>query len=115
MENKDTIENLARTFKIFGDATRIKIMYTMLDREICVQDIAKNLEMTQSAISHQLSILKGARLIKSRKDGKEVYIVNGGGTAVTKSIFTINFDRKHKISKCHLEKNENIFVIPTSR
>ena len=41
MENKDTIENLARTFKIFGDATRIKIMYTMLDREICVQDIAK--------------------------------------------------------------------------
>ena len=45
MENKDTIENLARTFKIFGDATRIKIMYTMLDREICVQDIAKNLEI----------------------------------------------------------------------
>lgn len=73
MENKDTIENLARAFKIFGDATRIKIMYTMLDREICVQDIAKNLEMTQSAISHQLSILKGARLIKSRKEGKEVY------------------------------------------
>ena len=73
MENKDTIENLARTFKIFGDATRIKIMYTMLDREICVLDIAKNLEMTQSAISHQLSILKGARLIKSRKEGKEVY------------------------------------------
>lgn len=73
MENKDTIENLARTFKIFGDATRIKIMYTMLDREICVQDIAKYLEMTQSAISHQLSILKGARLIKSRKEGKEVY------------------------------------------
>ena len=73
MENKDTIENLARTFKIFGDATRIKIMYTMLDRGICVQDITKNLEMTQSAISHQLSILKGARLIKSRKEGKEVY------------------------------------------
>lgn len=73
MESKKTIENLARTFKIFGDSTRIKIMYTMLDKEICVQEIAKTLEMTQSAISHQLSILKGARLIKSRKDGKEVY------------------------------------------
>ena len=73
MESKKTIESLARIFKIFGDSTRIKIMYTMLDKEICVQEIAKKLEMTQSAISHQLRVLKQARLVSTRRDGKTIF------------------------------------------
>lgn len=73
MKNEEIITELERTFKIFGDSTRIKILYTMFDRELCVQDIADKIGMTQSAVSHQLSILKGARLVKPRKNGKIVY------------------------------------------
>lgn len=73
MKNEEIINELARTFKIFGDVTRIKILYTMFNEELCVQDIAKKIDMTQSAVSHQLSILKAARLVKSRKEGKIVY------------------------------------------
>ena len=73
MNNEEIITELERTFKIFGDSTRIKILYTMFEKELCVQDIAGKINMTQSAVSHQLSILKGARLVKSRKDGKIVY------------------------------------------
>lgn len=73
MKNEDIIIELERTFKIFGDTTRIKILYAMFESELCVQDIANRIGMTQSAVSHQLSILKGARLVKSRKEGKVVY------------------------------------------
>lgn len=73
MKSEEIITELERTFKIFGDSTRIKILYTMFDREFCVQDIADRIGMTQSAVSHQLSILKGARLVKPRKNGKIVY------------------------------------------
>ena len=73
MENEQIINNLARIYKIFGDATRIKILYVMFEKEVCVQDIANKINMTQSAVSHQLSILKDARLVKARKEGKIVY------------------------------------------
>lgn len=73
MITEDLINKLSRTFKIFGDSTRIKILYTMFDKELCVQDIAKEINMTQSAVSHQLSILKDARLVSATKVGKEVY------------------------------------------
>lgn len=73
MLEETKIIELSRIFKIFGDGTRIKILYSMFDRKICVQDIAKKINMTQSAVSHQLSILKDARLVRSEKVGKIVY------------------------------------------
>lgn len=65
--------DLAELFKIFGDTTRIKILYVLFESEMCVCDIAQVLNMTVSAISHQLRILKQARLVKFRKQGKSVF------------------------------------------
>ena len=70
--NADT-EDLAELFKVFGDTTRIKILYALFSKEMCVCDIADLLGMTHSAISHQLRVLKQARLVKFRKEGKVVY------------------------------------------
>ncbi len=64
---------LADLFKVFGDGTRIRILSVLLAAEVCVCDLATLLGMTQSAVSHQLRILKQARLIKSRRDGKTVF------------------------------------------
>lgn len=64
---------LADLFKMFGDGTRVRILYVLLKAEVCVCDLAALLGMTQSAVSHQLRILKQARLIKSRRDGKTVF------------------------------------------
>lgn len=69
----DLLIDLAELYKIFGDSTRIKILYLLLEEEMCVCDIADTLKMTVSAISHQLRILKGAKLIKFRKEGKSVF------------------------------------------
>lgn len=66
-------DEMASFFKVIGDKTRVKILYTLIDGELCVQEIASELEMTHSAISHQLSKLKKYRLIKSRREGKEIY------------------------------------------
>lgn len=68
-----TFSNLADVFKIFGDVTRLKILYALFDSELCVCDIANELNMSQSAISHQLRTLKTAKLVKKRKEGKIVY------------------------------------------
>lgn len=65
--------DLAELFKVFGDSTRIRILYALSASEMCVCDIAALLGMTQSAISHQLRILKAARLVKHRKAGKVVF------------------------------------------
>ena len=65
--------DLAELFKVFGDTTRIKIIYALFEEEMCVCDIADLLNMTQSAISHQLRVLKQARLVKFRKEGKIVF------------------------------------------
>ncbi|MCI9466716.1 MAG: helix-turn-helix transcriptional regulator [Ruminiclostridium sp.] len=65
--------DLAELYKIFGDSTRIKILYALFDEERGVGEIAESLGMTMSAISHQLRILKQARLVKSRREGKMVY------------------------------------------
>lgn len=73
MPTDDVVFELADLFKLFGDSTRIKIIYAISRGEVCVCDIAETIHMTQSAVSHQLKNLKQARLIKSRKDGKVVY------------------------------------------
>lgn len=62
--------DLAELFKVFGDSTRIKILYVLFEQEICVQELADHLGMTQSAVSHQLKILKQSRLVRSRREGK---------------------------------------------
>lgn len=66
-------EMLAGFFSTFGDATRIRILNALMKGEICVGDLANELDMTQSAISHQLKVLKASRLVKSRREGKQVY------------------------------------------
>lgn len=65
--------NLSELFKVFGDKTRIKILYSLFHHELCVQEIADKVSMTQSNVSHQLRILKNAQLVKFRKDGKTIY------------------------------------------
>ena len=72
MPEEEKLFDLAELYKIFGDTTRIKILYLLFESEMCVCDIAKGLGMTVSAVSHQLRVLKGAKLIKFRKDGKSV-------------------------------------------
>ena len=69
----DELYDLAELFKVFGDSTRIRIMSVLLGEEMCVCDLAEILSMNQSAISHQLKILKQAKLVKNRRDGKLVY------------------------------------------
>ncbi len=71
--NEDTLYSLAELFKVFGDPTRIRILYILSVEELCVQDIADRLSMTQSAISHQLRVLKQMSLVKFRRDGKTIF------------------------------------------
>lgn len=73
MLNDDILFDIAEVFKIFGDSTRMKIIYALKLSELCVCDLAYITNSTQSAISHQLRILKQAKLVSSRKDGKVVY------------------------------------------
>lgn len=69
----EVLYDLAELFKIFGDSTRIKILYVLFESEMCVCDIAQLLNMTQSAISHQLRALKQSKLVKYRREGKTVF------------------------------------------
>ena len=73
MVDEEKIYDLADLFKVFGDSTRIKILVSLIDGELCVCDIASLLNMTRSAISHQLKVLKQSNLVKSKKQGKEVF------------------------------------------
>ena len=73
MPEGEELQNLAEFFRIFGDSTRIRILYALSQSELCVCDIASLLGMGQSAISHQLRILKQSRLVKSRREGKSVF------------------------------------------
>lgn len=73
MPDEEQMKELAEFYKVFGDATRIKILYALLESEMCVCDLAALLKMTQSAISHQLRVLKQMKLVKNRREGKTVY------------------------------------------
>ena len=72
LKDENELYDLAELFKIFGDSTRIRILFALNEGEIAVGDLAEELTMTQSAISHQLRILKGSKLVKSRREGKSV-------------------------------------------
>ena len=73
MLSDDEFFGVADLFKMFGDSTRLKILYALAREELCVCDIADLIGMTQSAVSHQLRVLKGSRLVKYRRAGKTVF------------------------------------------
>ena len=73
MPQEGLLHELADFYKVFGDATRVKILCVLLESEMCVCDLAELLGMTQSAISHQLRVLKQMKLVKNRREGKTVY------------------------------------------
>lgn len=73
MPEEDTLTDLSEFFKIFGDSTRIKIICVLFEGEMCVSGIVEILEMSQSSISHQLRILKAKRIVRARKEGKQVF------------------------------------------
>lgn len=73
MPEATELYDLAELFKVFGDSTRIRILFVLSSAEVCVCDLARVLNMTQSAISHQLRILKQNKLVKSRREGKSIF------------------------------------------
>ena len=73
MLDSEIIDSLSKLFKVFGDPTRIKILWALNVHELCVLDICEVLGMTKSAVSHQLATLKEAKLVRVRREGKEVY------------------------------------------
>ncbi|MFI3249700.1 MAG: metalloregulator ArsR/SmtB family transcription factor [Eubacteriales bacterium] len=73
LPTEQSTENLADFFKVFGDKTRIRILYLLKEQELCVCDLAECLNMTSPAVSHQLRILKMHRLVKSKRDGKSMF------------------------------------------
>lgn len=73
MPEETELYDLAELFKVFGDSTRIRILFVLFEAEVCVCDLAEALHMTQSAISHQLRILKQNKLVKSRREGKSIF------------------------------------------
>ena len=73
LPDEELLYDLAELYKVFGDSTRIKILYVLFEAEMCVCDIAQVLGMTQSAISHQLRVLKQSKLVKFRREGKTMF------------------------------------------
>ena len=91
MPEETELYDLAELFKVFGDSTRIRILFVLFEAEVCVCDLAKVLNMTQSAISHQLRILKANKLVNSRREGKSVFYSLADGHVRT----TIAQGREH--------------------
>jgi len=73
MPQEEVLYDLAELFKVFGDSTRIRILYVLFKTEMCVYDLSKILNVTQSAISHQLRVLKQNKLVKFRREGKNIF------------------------------------------
>ncbi len=94
MPSEETLFDLAEFFKVFGDSTRIRILYALRETELCVCDIASLLGLTQTAVSHQLRVLKNAKMVKARRNGKTVF-------------YSLDDDHIHSILDmgiCHLEE-----------
>ena len=83
MPDEEQLGELAAFFKVFGDVTRVRILYTLLKSEMCVCNLAQVLDMNQSAISHQLRLLKQMALVKNRREGKTVFYSLSDGHIVT--------------------------------
>ena len=83
MPPEEELQDLAEFYRVFGDATRLKILYVLLSAEMCVYDIASVLGMSQSAISHQLRVLKQMDLVKNRREGKTIFYALADAHIVT--------------------------------
>lgn len=91
------VQKLAELFKVFGDGTRLKIIYALLQKELCVCDICEIVEMSQSSVSHQLRLLKTTGLVKYRKEGKTVFY--SLDDEHVNSIFSVGLSHiKHKLN-----------------
>lgn len=86
---------LADTYKIFGDSTRLKIIFALMQGELCVQEISAALAMSQSAVSHQLRILRASRLVKSRRDGRNILYSIDDGHVVSILLQGLNHVRRN--------------------
>ena len=95
MPSDDLLFDIAEVFKVFGDTTRMKIISALLESELCVGDISEITNSTQSAISHQLRVLKQAKLVKFRKDGKTVYY----------SLDDEHISEMYELAKKHIEES----------
>ena len=95
MPSDDLLFDIAEVFKVFGDTTRMKIISALLEAELCVGDIAEITNSTQSAISHQLRVLKQAKLVKFRKEGKTVYY----------SLDDEHISEMYELAKKHIEES----------
>lgn len=73
MPDVDSLYDLSEVFRVFGDSTRIRILYALFESELCVCDLVTLLGLTQSAVSHQLRILKDAKLVRFRREGKSIF------------------------------------------
>ena len=112
MPDEEVLYDLAELFKIFGDSTRIKILYVLFESEMCVCDIAQLLGMTQSAISHQLRSLKQSRLVKARREGKTVFYSLADGHVRT--ILDQGMEHVAELLPLHiLDKKECFFMKKT--
>ena len=83
MPDDEVLYELADLFRVFGDSTRIKILYALHDNELCVQDIANAVQLSQSAVSHQLRVLKDSKLVRFRREGKTVRLTGQNGVRYT--------------------------------
>lgn len=72
-ESRDELDKVADLFRVFADATRVRLIQVLFNQECCVQELTEHLGMSQSAVSHQLSILRQSRLVRFRRDGKNIY------------------------------------------
>ncbi len=97
LPNEEILYDVAELFKVFGDSTRVRIICALFEDEMCVCDIAAVLNMTQSAISHQLRVLKQARLVKYRREGKTVFY--SLSDAHIKNIFNQAFEHSTEDTK----------------
>lgn len=96
MPPEEELYDLAELYKVFGDSTRIRILFVLFEAEVCVCDLAHTLHMTQSAISHQLRILKQNKLVKSRREGKSIFYSLADGhvrTIINQGLEHIQEDR----------------------
>lgn len=96
MPPEEELYDLAELYKVFGDSTRIRILFVLFEAEVCVCDLAQTLNMTQSAISHQLKILKQNKLVKNRREGKSIFYSLADGhvrTIINQGLEHIQEDR----------------------
>lgn len=114
MPEEEELYDLAELFKVFGDSTRIRILFVLFEAEVCVCDLAEALHMTQPAISHQLKILKQAKLVRSRREGKSVFYSLADGhvrTIIARAESISRSSERYVMQRTGYVQQENILGI----